>query len=292
VTPGGDLAHGDVPPAPSAADVVGAWTFEPVVWVGVVVLAVVYLRGARRVAGWPRGRSRCFVSGLAVLLVALSGSPAVYEGALFSAHMAQHLLLTLVAAPLLVFGAPVTLVLRSARPPARRILTRVLHSRTARALGRPLTGWTALALVMWGTHYSPIYDAALESEPLHAVEHALFLGAASLFWVPVAGLDPAPRLTRPLRVAYLLAALPVQSFLGLALYSADALEYPHYATLDRSWGPDPLDDQRAGAMVMWLGGDALLLTWTAVAAAAWLRAEEAEEARADRRAGTRRGAAP
>jgi cytochrome c oxidase assembly factor CtaG len=271
------------------------WPFDPLVLLGVVAAAVLYAVGYRRLRRAGRstaGRAAAFWAGLTVIAVALVSPLDPLAQTLFSAHMAQHLLLTLVAAPLLVFGAPVTLALRSARPPARRMLTRALHSRAARLLAHPVTGWTAFALVMWATHYSGIYDAALESEPLHVLEHALFLGAAVLFWVPVAGVDPVPRLARPLRVVYLLAALPVQSFLGLALYSADAPRYPHYATSDRDWGPDPLDDQRAGAMVMWLGGDALLLAWTGVAAAAWLRAEEAEEARADRRAGTRRDAAP
>lgn len=292
MTYGGTTAHGDVPPAPSGADAVLAWTTEPFVWLAVVALAVVYLRGARRVRGWPRRRSWCFGSGLAAVLVALAGPPAAYEGALFWAHMVQHLLLTLVAAPLLVFGAPVTLALRSARPPMRGVLTAVLHHRAARPLTHPVTAWLAFALAMWATHYSAIYDAALESEALHVLEHGLFLGTALLFWTPVAGLDPTPRLARPLRVGYLLAAVPVQSFLGLALYSADAPRYPHYATLDRAWGPGPLDDQRAGAMVMWLGGDALLLGWTGVTAAAWLRAEEAGEARVDRRLGPGREGAP
>ena len=284
MTIGAVLAHGDVPPTPSAADAFTAWTFDPVVWVAVAVAAWLYGRGVRRVGGWPRRRSWCAVAGLATLFVATSGPPAVYEGALFWVHMVQHLLLTLVAAPLLAFSAPVTLALRAAAPRTRGVLVRLVHAAPFRAVAHPLVGWVAFGLVMWATHFSGLYDAALEDELVHAFEHALYLGAALLFWAPVAGIDPAPRVSRPVRVAYLLAAIPVQSFLGLAVYSADAPLYDHYATTDRGPAyPSPLDDQQLAGGVMWIGGDVLLLAWTGVAAAAWLRTEEREGERIDRR---------
>ncbi len=278
------LAHGDVPPAPSAADGLTAWTFDPVVWVALALVAWLYGRAVRRVAGWPRRRSWCAAGGLATLFVATSGPPAVYEGALFWVHMVQHLLLTLVAAPLLAFAAPVALTLRAAGPRSRGVLVRLVHARPVRVLAHPVVGWVVFAVVMWATHFSGLYDAALEDELVHAFEHSLYLGAALLFWAPVAGVDPVPRVSRPVRVAYLLAAIPVQSFLGLAVYSADAPLYDHYATLDRGAAyPSLLDDQQLAGGVMWIGGDVLLLAWAGIAAAAWLRAEEREGVRIDRR---------
>ena len=279
MTPGTRLAHGEAPSAESLADVVTAWTFDPVMWAVVPVGAWLYLRGARRTRGWPRGRSWCAGLGLATLFVAASGPPAVYESSSFPVHMVQHLLVTLVAAPLLAFSAPAALVLRAGSPRARAVLLRIVHARPVRALTHPVVTWTAFGLVMWLTHYSPLYDAALHDEWLHALEHALYLGAGLLFWAPVAGLDPTRRVTPPLRVAYLLAAIPVQSFLGLAIYSADAPLYDHY---------ESVDDQRTAGAVMWIGGDVVLLAWTGVAAAAWLRAEEREGERADRRLGAGR----
>lgn len=284
MTPG-PHAHGDVLTSPSAGDVLLAWTFDPIVWIAAAVAAWLYLRGVRGTRGWPRRRSWCAGFGLAALLVAASGPPAVYEESLFWVHMVQHLLVTLVAAPLLAFSAPVALALRSGSPRVRDALLRVVHARPVRALTHPVVSWSALGLVMWATHYSALYDAALENDVLHDAEHALYLGAALMFWAPVAGLDPTRRVARPVRVAYLLAAIPVQSFLGLAVYSADAPLYDHYATLAREWGPGPLEDQRLAGTVMWIGGDVLLLAWTGAAAAAWLRAEEREGERADRRAG-------
>ncbi|HEX2056902.1 MAG TPA: cytochrome c oxidase assembly protein [Actinomycetota bacterium] len=283
MTSGVVLTHGDVPPAPSAGDAFTAWTFDPFVWVAVAGAAWLYARGARKVGGWPRGRSWCAAAGLAVVLVAASGPPAVYEGSLFWVHMVQHLLLTLVAAPLLAFSSPVVLALRAATPRRRARLVRLVHARRVRALMHPLVGWTVFGAVMWGTHFSGLYDAALEDDLVHGLEHALYLGAALLFWAPVAGAAPAARPARPARVAYLLAAIPVQSFLGLAVYSAHAPLYDHYATLTRTWGPKAADDQKLAGAVMWIGGDVALLAWTGVAAAAWLRAEEREGEKIDRR---------
>lgn len=268
------LAHGEAP-ATSAGHLVTAWTFEPFAWAGVAVVAWLYFRGVRRARGWPRGRSWCAGLGLGVLFVALSGPPAVYEHSSFPVHMVQHLLVTLVAAPLLAFSAPLALVLRAGSARSRDALLRVVHALPVRALTHPVVAWAALGLVMWLTHYSALYDAALEDDLVHGLEHALYLGAALLFWAPVAGLDPTRRIARPVRVAYLLAAVPVQSFLGLAIYSAGAPLYDHYS----------LDAQRTAATVMWIAGDVVLLSWTGVAAAAWLRAEEKEGERADRRLG-------
>ncbi|MDQ3915553.1 MAG: cytochrome c oxidase assembly protein [Actinomycetota bacterium] len=291
MTPG-VLAHGDVPPAPGPADVLTAWAFEPALWLAVAGAAWLYGRGARAVPGWPRRRSWCAGTGLGVLVVALGGPPAVYEDSLFWVHMVQHLSIVLVAAPLLAFSAPATLALRAAGPGVRPRLVRLVHSPVARVTAHPLLGWTVFGGFMWLSHYSPLYDRALEVPALHLLEHALYLAAALLFWTPVAGLDPVRRLSRPLRVVYLLAALPVQSFLGLAIYSAGEPLYPHYATLARPWGPAPPDDQQLAGIVMWIAGDVLLLAWVGVAAAGWLRAEAREEARADRRLGAGREEAP
>lgn len=283
MTPAHLLAHGDAPAAPSFADALTAWTFDPFVWVAVAAFGWLYVRGVRRTRGWPRGRSWCAGLGGAALFVAASGAPAVYEGSLFWVHMVQHLLVTLVAAPLLAFSAPATLILRAGSSRSRDVLLRVVHARPVRVLTHPVVSWAAFALVMWLTHYSALYDAALHDDLLHVLEHALYLAAALLFWAPVAGLDPTRRMARPVRVGYLLAAIPVQSFLGLAIYSADAPLYDHYGSLG---------DQRTAGAVMWIAGDVVLLAWTGAAAGAWLRAEEREGDRVDRRLGAGREKAP
>jgi cytochrome c oxidase assembly factor CtaG len=140
--------------------------------------------------------------------------------------------------------------------------------------------------VMVLTHFSPLYDAALENEFMHLVEHGLYLGSALLFWLPVIGLDPAPgRLTPALRLVYLALVLPQQAFLGLAIYSTTELLYDHYQTLDRSWGPSAISDQQTAAVVMWIGGEAIVLLALAISAFAWMRHDDRMAIREDRRLG-------
>src|SRR5262249_20146973 len=151
------------------------------------------------------------------IVLALGSPIEYYDTTLFSVHMIQHLLLAMVAAPLLAIAAPITLVLRFSSPEARRRwILPVLHSTPVRVLSAPPVAWGILAGVMWFSHFSPLFDAALEDGTLHRLEHALYLGTAMLFWWPVVGADPSPhRLSHPARILYLALGMPLSSFLGL-----------------------------------------------------------------------------
>jgi putative membrane protein len=216
--------------------------------------------------------------------VALTSPVEAYEGTLFSVHMVQHMLLELVAAPLLLLGAPATLALRAASPSVRRTLLAILHSRVVAVVSFPLVAWVLFAAVNWGWHFSTLYDVALENPTLHYVQHATFLLAALLFWWPVVGIDPSRwRMPYPLRLFYLFLAMPQNSFLGVALMSATSVLYPHYATLERTWGPTPLADQSLGGIAMWVFGDVIFLVAMGAVVAAWMRAEDRKTARLDAR---------
>ena len=205
-------------------------------------------------------RSWLFCAGLAAIGVALLSPIEAYEGSLFSVHMVQHMLLELVAAPLLLAGAPITLALRVSTPSVRRRLLSILQSRLMHAVSFPVVAWLLFAAVNWGWHFSVLYDQALENQALHYFQHATFLGAALLFWWPVVGADPSPwRLPHPVRILYLFLAMPQNSFLGVALMSASTVLYPHYASNARDWGPSPLDDQALGGVIMWVVGDVFFL---------------------------------
>jgi cytochrome c oxidase assembly factor CtaG len=287
--PGVVLAHGVAPTPSSWVDVVLSWSLEAHVVLPLLGAWLLYRWAVARVAlahphnPVPRFRVWCWSAGLLVVFVALASPIAVWDTTFFFVHMTQHLLLTLVAAPLLALGAPITLLLRVVSPQARRgVVLPVLHSRLLKLLSFPVVTWTVFAGVMWVSHFSSLYDAALESEVVHVVEHALFLGAALLFWWPVVGADPSPwRLPHGARILYLFLGMPQSSFLGLAIFSAPAVLYPHYLTLVRSWGPDPLTDQQLAGSIMWVGGDALFLTGLILGVWVWLRAEETEGRRID-----------
>ena len=144
--------------------------------------------------------------------------------------------------------------------------------------------WLLFATVMWFTHFSPIFDAALDDLTLHRMEHALYLGTALLFWWPVVGADPSPhRMGYPARLFYLALGMPLSSFLGLVIFSAETVLYPHYLTLVRDWGPTPLVDQQWAGGIMWAGGDLVFVIALVLTVAAWLRHEERENLREDAR---------
>jgi cytochrome c oxidase assembly factor CtaG len=281
------LAHGTSPVDPSMWWL--RWAFEPLIWCTLIAAAAFYVAAARRVNGWPRTRSLYFLSGTTVAGVALTGPPAVFDTSLFWVHMVQHVLMVMVAAPLIVLGAPVALALRASNHATRARLRRALHSRFVRAAGHPLVAWSLFALVIAISHVSGFYDAALENEFVHILEHAAYMGAALLFWSPVAGLDPgARRIGWPVRVVYVLLTMPVQAFLGLVLYSSDRPLYHHYATVERAWGPAPIEDQRLAGVVMWVGGEFLTLIALVVVVLAWMRYDERLAVREDRRLGLAR----
>ena len=217
--------------------------------------------------------------------VALLSGIEAYDTALFSVHMTQHLLLTLVAAPLIALGAPITTLLRAATPNVRRtILLPILHSRVLRVLAFPVVTWIVFAAVMWGSHFSPLFDASLEDPLVHDLEHALFLGAGLLFWWPVVGLDPSPwRLAYPVRLMYVFLQMPQNTFLAVTILGSGIPLYAHYASLGRTWGPSPLEDQQIAGGLMWLGGDILFLAAMAAILAGWMRHEQRGAAAGDRR---------
>jgi putative membrane protein len=291
------LAHGADAPPPSFPSVLLSWRFDPLVVLPLLLVGALYAWAVRRVDAahptnrQPRHRTWLFMAGLASIGIALASPIEAYEGALFSVHMVQHMLLELVAAPLLLAGGPITLTLRVASPLVRRRLLAVLQSRLVHLVSFPVVAWVLFAAVNWGWHFSTLYDQALENQLLHYFQHATFLGAALLFWWPAIGVDPSPwRLPHPMRLFYLFLAMPQNSFLGVALLQTTTVLYPHYVTNVRSWGPTPLEDQHLGGIIMWVFGDVAFLAGMAVVVILWVRHEERRTARLDERLAARRAA--
>lgn len=286
-------AHGPVPTeAPTAATLLLGWTFEPLPTLGLAVTVGWWLWAVRRVDSLhpgnpvPRRRTVAFLAGIAALAFALLSGIARYDTSMFSVHMVQHVLLMLVAAPLLAMAAPVTLILRlSSHETRRRWLLPVLHSRVVRFMAFPVTAWVMFAAMMWGVHFSPLFNASLEEPVVHDVEHLLFLTGALFFWWPAIALDPAPwRMSHPARIGYLLTQMTQNTFLAVVILNATNVLYPHYATLVLPWGLPAIDDQRLAAGIMWIAGDLIFLTAILTVVAGWMRAEARGAARSDRRA--------
>lgn len=280
------MAVTSLPPPPSAWTLLTEWSLHPTA-LAVILAGATYEWGIRRLrrAGstWPRARRVAFLAGSSILLVALASPIDTYAEVTFSAHAVQHLLLTLIAPPLLAMGAPVTLALRVASARRARQLGRVLTSRVVGAAAHPVTGWGLFAVVPFAVHFSPLYQAALTNGWVHALEHVLLFGVGALYWWPVVAADPVGRRMHDgARVLSLMLAMPAQSFLALAIFSSTRPLYDAYASLPASFGPGALADQRLAASIMWVFGGLVLVLAALLVAARWSRAERAQRRRAER----------
>ncbi|MGD1067435.1 MAG: cytochrome c oxidase assembly protein [Vulcanimicrobiaceae bacterium] len=224
------------------------------------VIVLLVLVGACYAFGVARARARArriplaaqlsFYGGLVVIGGALVGPMDDLADASFTWHMVEHLLLMGLGAPLLVLGAPLRVALASLPPRPASTLARVLRSAPIGWLTNPMVALVLFLAVMYGTHFSPFYEASLENAAVHAAEHALYLSAAFLFWTAILAVAPAPHAaTHPLRILTLILAMPTTGFLGFAFYVARHPLYAHYAAM-----PGALADQRDAGTVMWLGG--------------------------------------
>lgn len=277
-----------IPPAGDGWSVLAQWRFEPVtvaVLLGIgslYVAGVVKLRRSGRT--WAGSHAVWFVAGLACLAGALVSPVDAYADVSFEVHMTQHLLLSLAAPPLLALGAPMTLALRALSPGTARRLTVALRSSLATFLADPIVGWCLFVGVPIAVHASRLFDISLRSNPWHGVEHALWLGAALVYWWPIVGVDPNPHpVSWPVRLLSLFLVMPAMSFIALAIYSADVPLYATYAGLPAPWGAQSLASQRDAAVLMWLVGNLFLAVVILVVAAAWKRDEDARQRRLEAR---------
>lgn len=259
---------------------------DPIV-VGAAVAGLVYATAdqrVRRVRGRraPRARRTAFFAGLAVVLLALTGPIDAAVESSFSMHMLQHLLLTMVAAPLLLLGAPLTLALAAWPKGSRRSFAAVLHSAPARFVSNPLVAWASFFTVLWMAHLTGLYDASLRSNGVHALEHVLFLATALVFWAPIVRADPSPSvLSYPAKILYLFVAMPAMALLGLTIVSARDVLYPTY--MQAEGAARALADQRAAGAIMWAGTMVLIVPALGIVLWEWMAADEREGRRIDAR---------
>lgn len=217
-----------------------------------VLSAALYAWGYARVRRARRPFSvvsvAAFAAGLVTIGAALLGPIDTLADASLSWHMVQHLGLIAVAAPLLLFGAPLRLALAALPPRGATRLARILNSGPLRVIDHPAFGLALLTVVLYGTHFSPLYEAALENESVHAAEHALYLVTAVIYWSPIFAVAPAPHAAPHAgRILTLFLSLPMSAFLGFAFYVTNHVLYAHYAAQ-----PNALADQMNAGAVMWL----------------------------------------
>ncbi|HLN77010.1 MAG TPA: cytochrome c oxidase assembly protein [Nocardioidaceae bacterium] len=283
----------DLPPF-SAASVFTEWGIDPFLFVVTVWIAGLYLFGVwtlrSRGDSWPVGRTVSFVVlGMGSFYFATSSGLAAYDTVLLSAHMVQHMVLSMMVPLFLALGAPVTLALRTLHGRPRRWLLSVLHARLARVLTfAPLT-FLLFVVSPWALYFSGWYDASLRSTYVHEMMHLHLVLVGTLFFWPLVGIDPIPgRVAYPFRLLLILLTLPFHAFLGVTIMGQQELIAGEwYLALHRlpglGWLPSPASDQHLAGGILWGSGDLIGLTFFGVLFVQWARQSMQEARREDRR---------
>jgi len=287
----------DLAGPPTVARILFDWRFDLVFGTAAIVFALVYIaavvRLRRRGDTWPLGRTVAWLLGCLVLLFATSSGVGRYMPAMFSMHMAAHMLLSMLTPILLVLGAPVTLALRALPaagrndpPGPREWLLAALHSRVSRVLTNPFVATFLFVAGFYGLYFGGIFDAAVDSHPAHLAMNLHFLLTGYLFYWVVIGIDPTPRPIPPLaKVGMVFASLPFHAFFGVVLMSTNTvLGGPFYKSLQLYWHNDLLGDQRLGGGIAWAAGEIPLVVVMAALLIQWRRSDERTATRLDRAA--------
>jgi putative membrane protein len=258
-----------------------SYTPPPSVVAGLVGLLLLYLLcvGAYRnrfvdARPVPRARQLAFGGGIVVAFIALATPlDTLADQYLFTAHMVQHLLLTLVVAPLLLAGTPGWLL--------RQALRGTQLTGFIRWARHPLVAFFGFNVVFSLAHVPAFYELTLALEPLHALEHVVFLGTAMLMWMPV--LSPVPDIAAPYpalgQVLYLFLQTVPASLVGVLLSATSTPFYPTYVLAPRVSSLSPLEDQQLGGLIMWVGTGVYFLIATGVVFFVWASREEAANRR-------------
>lgn len=255
------------------------WQIAPTVLLGVFALVAGYILAVgplneRRPGAAERPVARrqraAFVAGCAALLLALGPPLEDWAGLLVSGHMAQHLILMFVVPPLLLYGTPSWLLEPLLRWP--------VVARAGYILTRPIVAFVLAGLVIVLWHLPTLYEASLNDELVHVVQHQLFLITAVLVWWPLVGPLPAWPRASPLVNCLLLFALTFPgAIVGSFLTLGEPGFYPTYTTVPRMWGIDLATDQQFAGLLMWVGGSAIYLLLITVVFFRWAAREEARE---------------
>ena len=286
----------ELPPEPTPASWFTTWRLDWF-WVAVVVfMAVVYLWAAVKV--WRRGdtwsvlRTASWFVGLAALMYATSGGVAVYARVLFSAHMVEHMSLTMVVPLFLVCGAPVTVILKALEPRRdgtrgpREWILRLVHSTWGKVVTHPIFAAANFAFSIVLFYFTDLFRFTLRYHVGHEFMMVHFLFTGYMFALVLIGIDPIPRRpTYPMRLLLLLATMAAHAFIGISIMSlTTVLQASWFGNMGRPWGPSALDDQELGGMLMWGIGEFPTFLLAVIVAVMWAMEGSKENRRVDRQA--------
>ena len=263
-----------------------AWTFEPSVWIPLLLSILIYVWGTYNIwkrAGTGHGITTkqwmSFVGAILALVLALMSPLDELSDHLFSAHMVQHLILMLVAAPLLVISDfQLALLWALPRRRAQSLGSGFNQSRPVsgawRVLNHPLFVWIVFTMAMWLWHAPMFYQAALHSELVHTLEHLIFIITAMLFWWVLFKPNRPDHIHYAMTIPFLFLTTLQSGILGALMTFTSQPWYPYYATFTNPWGLTPLEDQQLAGLMMWIPAGTVFTLLTIGYFAAWLRALE------------------
>ena len=286
-------AAGTLPP-PSLANML-TWHTDPFFLPLTAAVGGLYLVGlvrmARRGDRWPIGRTASFYLGLLVFLGVTCSGLSEYGMYMFSGHMLQHMILSMVAPVFILLGAPITLALRAIRPAKpghtgpRELIMALLHSRFARVISSPLFTLPLFIVSLYGLYFTSLFDTLMSSVVGHDAMLLHFLTVGLLFFWPIMGVDPAPhRSPYVIRILELFAAMPFHAFFGIAVMMSSSLVTTAFADPPAAWGVSPADDQTTAGALAWGFGELPTLIVLLVLFAQWRKSDEREAVRKDRQA--------
>jgi|HubBroStandDraft_1064217.scaffolds.fasta_scaffold270456_1 putative membrane protein len=227
--------------------------------------------GVRRAGSWPRVRSVCFLLGLLITFIATQTFIGAYDMEYFSDHMIQHLLLIMVAAPLFALSAPLDLAYKSGNAAIRRFL----DSKFMEVVTHPLFAFALYFAFIPFTHLTGFMNLMMTHMWIHHLEQIGFLVVGYLFFRAAFGLERGYKIHPGLRLVYVMAAVPVDTFTGLVLSMSSRNPFSSYPAMaptgaSRAW---ILSNIKLGGGIMWIGGDALMLLALIPIAFMWVKWE-------------------
>jgi len=265
----------------SWGEVMYVWNDDWWLWAIVLAFGALYARGVQQLwqhaapgAGISRARVCAFTLGWLASVAALLSPIDPLGGQLFSAHMVQHEILMLIAAPLLVVGRPIGAFLWGLPPAWRRHAWQTCRRSGVQGFVRWLTGpataWLVHAIALWGWHVPVLFDASVRSDLVHTAQHASFFGTALAFWWALVR-PGAGRATHGLAALYILTTAMHTAALGALLTFAPSVWYTVYVDTAPTWGMDALEDQRLGGLIMWVPAGFVYLAIALTLFASWLK---------------------
>lgn len=275
-------------------DLWSSWNFEPSVIIPILLSVFIYTVGVLNIwrhagigRGMPVRRCASFFSGLLALIIALVSPLDALSDSLFSAHMVQHLILILVAAPALVMSDfPLAFLWALPRRWSQSFGYRWNQSQVLsgiwRVMNNPIFAWLLFTTGLWIWHPPKFFEAALHNEAIHTVEHLVFLISAMLFWWILFKPTGQKHVRYGMAILYLFTTVLHSAVLGALMTFTSRPWYPYYAALVIPWGLTPLQDQQLAGLIMWMPGGFILTVLTIGYFAAWLRALEQRSMRSQR----------